>query len=200
MYSRAGANSSAKPGKKSDLVHPFLFAMYPAFHIYVYNIRKVGLPDVVRPLAFSLVLAVVCLALASCLLRRRAKAGLFTSFFLITFLSYGHVVRMVCSITPYPAPTIDIAGFFLWSALVLSFFVLLMRTRRDLSQLGRLALALGSVLVALLAVKALSYAARPMVSRKDGWQAMIAAERRSAREMSAKAADGRDIYLSLIHI
>ena len=196
MCSRTGASTGGKPGKTSDLLHPFLLAAYPILHIYASNLGQAALADILRPLAFSLLLAAVSLAAAGRLLRDRAKAGLFASFFVITFLSYGHALRALSRITGNPMETIQSVSLFFWLALVLAVLVTLMRTRRDLSQLGRLAFVLGGVLAALLMAKMFWYAVTSITRGENAadWQAVIAVERKRAREMWAKTASSPDIY------
>jgi len=87
--------------KRSVVIHPFLFAVYPIAYLVAYNIDQLLLIDrfslasVFAPMGISLFLAASCLAILSLILRNADKAGILVSASLLLFFSYGHIYNIV---------------------------------------------------------------------------------------------------------
>lgn len=73
------------------VLHPFLFAIYPVTALLAFNIEVTRLSAAVRPLLFSLVGATILLLIGKFLYKDWHVAGLFTTFALVIFFSYGHI-------------------------------------------------------------------------------------------------------------
>lgn len=72
-------------------LHPFLFAVYPAFALYAHN-ADISRPDhIIVPVLLSLVLVTIALLVAQLALRNLERAAVTASVFTLLFFSYGHV-------------------------------------------------------------------------------------------------------------
>ena len=76
---------------KTLVLHPFLFAVYPALALLAYNIEETRLSVSVRPLLLSLIGAAALLLIGKLLLKDWYKAALFSTLTLVLFFSYGHI-------------------------------------------------------------------------------------------------------------
>ena len=75
--------------------HPFLLAIYPALALLAYNIREVNALVVIRPLLFSLALALVLLGIFRLVFKHWLQAALAASLILVLFFSYGHLYEFL---------------------------------------------------------------------------------------------------------
>ena len=119
------------------ILHPFLFALYPAVAMLAFNISWVPLADAWRALVAGMGLAAVVFLLLWLVLRQPFKAALITTLFLLFFFSYGHAytwlrdtgLGLSLGRHRYLAPL-------WWMAFTLA-AVLVIRTRRDLGSITR---------------------------------------------------------------
>ncbi len=74
---------------------PFAIAIFPILAMLANNAKEVSLNVALRPLAVSLILALLLLILFRLLLRRWDKAALVTAFLLVIFFSYGHIYSLL---------------------------------------------------------------------------------------------------------
>jgi hypothetical protein len=119
------------------ILHPFLFALYPAVAMLAFNISWVPLADAWRALVAGMGLAAVVFLLLWLVLRQPLKAALITTLFLLFFLSYGHAYTWLRDTElglslgrhRYLAPL-------WWMAFTLA-AVLVIRSRRDLGSITR---------------------------------------------------------------
>ena len=77
--------------KRSFVLHPFFFAIYPMLFFYSHNIKELTLNVVFLPMAIILGL---CLILWFILLLFKNQGGIVLSLFFIIFFSYGHLSRL----------------------------------------------------------------------------------------------------------
>lgn len=75
--------------KKSLVIHPFLFAIFPVLFLFSHNICAWPVRDILVPIAGTICLASVSWSLLSVVLRDKAKAGFIISIFFVLFFSYG---------------------------------------------------------------------------------------------------------------
>ena len=87
--------------KRTFVVHPFFFAIFPILALYAYNIRSlpVAPEELAGPLAASLGLAVVFFFAFRVALRNPPKAGLLVSILFLWFLSFGHIAIKISAWT-----------------------------------------------------------------------------------------------------
>ncbi len=120
------------------IVHPFLFALYPAVALLAVNIVWVPVGEAARAMLASLALCLLLFAGLSLLVRQPYKAGLITSVLLVSLFSYGHVYGLLRDLGlheslgrhRYLAP--------MTGALLLLAILAVLRTKRELKNLTRL--------------------------------------------------------------
>ncbi len=76
--------------KKSLVIYPFLFAVFPILSLFSHNIEEqISINEIVGLLATTTFLAFLLWSLLSFVLKDRRKAGLIASLSLLLFFSYG---------------------------------------------------------------------------------------------------------------
>ena len=76
--------------KKSLVIHPFLFAIFPVFFLYAHNIHYLPIVEIVIPLGISLGITIVLWLVLGFRLNKK-KSGLIVSLALVLFFTYGHL-------------------------------------------------------------------------------------------------------------
>ena len=79
------------------VLHPLLFAIFPALFLYVHNLGDLSLGVVVAPLACIVVCTALAYLVAWLFTRDARKAGIIVSFFSILFFSYGAAYRALAA-------------------------------------------------------------------------------------------------------
>ena len=85
--------------RKSPILHPFLFAAYPALAFLAHNIEQTKASAALRPLLVSLAGAVILFLILVAVLRDYPRAGVVCSIFIGLFFTYGHVYGYLEGIT-----------------------------------------------------------------------------------------------------
>jgi hypothetical protein len=80
---------------KRLVLYPFIFAVYPLFALFAFNVDQVEASNVIRPLIVVLFFAILIYLLFFVIFKNWHKAGLGTSLILIIFFSYGHVYNLL---------------------------------------------------------------------------------------------------------
>ena len=82
--------------KKTLIIHPFLFAIFPVLFLYSYNIEELPFSEIFLPSAIILVFTIIAVILLWLILKKDSKkAGITTTIFLIFFFSYGRVYELI---------------------------------------------------------------------------------------------------------
>jgi hypothetical protein len=81
--------------KKPTVVHPILFAIFPAWFLYSRNTEQVSIGEVFLPMIVFIVLALIVWAILRLLLGNGIKAGLVTSLLILLNFSYGHIYSLM---------------------------------------------------------------------------------------------------------
>ena len=85
--------------KKTFIIHPFLFAIFPILFLYSYNIGKlsiVSLSEILIPIAIILGFTIIAVGLLWLILKKDSrKAGIIVSIFLFLFFSYGRIYEQI---------------------------------------------------------------------------------------------------------
>jgi hypothetical protein len=76
-------------GKRSVLLHPFVFAVYFVFYFWSKNLN-VSFSEVWPPALFFLIFSIIAVFILGLIIRSFKKAGLIITLFFILFFSYGH--------------------------------------------------------------------------------------------------------------
>jgi hypothetical protein len=77
--------------KKPPVIHPYLFALYPALALLAHNITFVPVKDSLLPLLVVCSATALLFIIIAAILRDRIKAGILTSFTVVMCFSYGHL-------------------------------------------------------------------------------------------------------------
>jgi len=76
--------------KKSLILHPFLFAIFPVIFTYSHNVNYLSISEIIIPLGIFLGITTVLWLIISFPLNRK-KSGFIVSLALILFFTYGHL-------------------------------------------------------------------------------------------------------------
>ena len=79
--------------KNSPVIHPFLFAVFPILFLFAHNVGQVSFSEILLPTTIVLGFTLLLLLLSGLVLKNSKKAGIFVSFSLVLFFSYGHVLE-----------------------------------------------------------------------------------------------------------
>jgi len=83
--------------KKSLVIHPFLFALFPVLFLFAHNVGQVSFSEILVPTAIVLgfTLLLLLLLLSRLIVKDRKKAGIAVSMVLVLCFSYGHVYETI---------------------------------------------------------------------------------------------------------
>lgn len=87
--------------KKSFIVHPILFGIFPALFLFSHNIEQVSMDNAAYTaiaIAVSVAFALLLWWVLSFVLKDRQKAGLVVTLLLVLFYSYGHFASLIESV------------------------------------------------------------------------------------------------------
>jgi hypothetical protein len=135
--------------KKTLVVHPFLFALFPLLALVSSNMREVNINQALWPAAIIVAATAVLLPLLRLVTRNFHKAGVVLTFFWTTFLFFGRAADFLLGLLPR-------GGIVLWAGLELTFAALILlvwiaarRTRRKWDGLTKFLNIMGVFLVLL---------------------------------------------------
>ena len=193
---------------RSVVVHPFLFAAFPALFLLAHNLHLFHVGAIVSSLLILLGLALVFWIALTFTLKSGQKAGLLISLFLVLLFSYENLFEIVRDLVAradwlvglFIRMGIDQARLhgFLLAVCVVVFGVgayLLIRTRRDLHNLTLVANVMGSALVVMTLLNIAAYD----VSIGSEWRRAQAGEPGDATPPQAAASETLpDIYYIIL--
>ena len=78
--------------KRTLVFHPFLFAAYPIFTVYVNNMRMTSLAEAIRAILFALICAGLLWWLVNLVAKHAAKSAIIVSAFVMLFFAYGYAL------------------------------------------------------------------------------------------------------------
>ena len=85
--------------KKSIVIHPFLFAIYPLLFVYSNDIQQVSLYDLVLPMIIVQAFTFAMVLLPGIIIRDYKKTAIITSIFLLLFFFYGYIYLSIKGLT-----------------------------------------------------------------------------------------------------
>lgn len=94
--------------KKSLVIHPFLFAVYPVLFLFAHNIGELSFNVLIPPVVIILCFSLLSWSILNFVLKDSQKSGFIVSLFLLLFFSYGHFTNYIPGI------------FIIWPALFLT--------------------------------------------------------------------------------
>lgn len=86
--------------KRTWILHPFLFAIYPVVSLLAFNLGKLKIEEAIRSLLITLILAALLVLLAKTVIKDWLKASLLASLLLTSFFLYTHLTRSVIPFLP----------------------------------------------------------------------------------------------------
>src|SRR4030042_2760103 len=73
-------------------LHPIFIAVYPVIFLYSHNIKEVYINSIFLPIFVILLITSLATVVLNYFLKNLHKASFLTSFLLVSFFSYGHVI------------------------------------------------------------------------------------------------------------
>jgi hypothetical protein len=175
--------------------HPFLLAIYSALALLAYNIREVNVSVAVRPLFFSLALALALLGILRLAFKHWLPAALAASLILILFFSYGHLYEFLKA---NPVFGMQLGRYRLLAPLYLVFMGLglwwVAGRKSNLSQLTFFLNILAAFLLLFPLVQMGGYAVQQAASQKK----LQANPKENGQIVSAAAQNEPDIYYIIL--
>ena len=121
--------------KKDNVLHPFLFAVWPTLGMFSFNISLFNFSDILLPLALIIAFFFLFWLLLSKIFSNGIKAGLITSIFLILFFTYGIFHYYVTDSSNNDDPIIFGLLYVIFIGILISLSVLIIKTKKNLSDL-----------------------------------------------------------------
>ncbi len=81
--------------KKTIIIHPFLFAVFPILFLISHNISQMSFSEALMPTAIVLGFTLLLLLSSGLIFKDNKKTGIIVSIFLILFFSYGHIFNVI---------------------------------------------------------------------------------------------------------
>jgi len=181
--------------KKTLIIHPFLFAIFPVLFLYSYNVRELPFSEIFLPSAIVLSFTITAVLLLWLILKKDSKkAGIITSFFLVLFFSYGRVYELIKS---WQIGTFIIGRhrylMIIWVILFILGFYFTIRTRKDLRNFTNILNIIAVVLILFPLVSTGIYKFKTTTIRKDS---MVSVQEDTFK--SESAAPPHDIYYIIV--
>ena len=129
---RAEKKVKKKKSAFAVVLHPFLFALYPALFLFGHNAKEAMVGNVVVPAVLSLIFGAFLFGVLWIFMRNVLKAGISASFILILVFSYGHIFEALEEIIP--AGSYSVKHIILMAASAALFFFLI----REMLKSGKL--------------------------------------------------------------
>ena len=135
--------------KKTLIIYPFLFALFPVLFLYSYNIEQLPFTEVLLSLTIVMGFTIIALPILWLILKKDIKkAGIIITAFLVLFFSYGHAYE---AINTWKVGTIIIGRhryfMIVWAILFILCVYFTMRTRKDLINLTKILNAISIILI-----------------------------------------------------
>jgi len=88
-----------KNSKKFNIIHPFLFSLFPILFIYSQNVHEIPVQEIILPVLLILFAAVLLWLLARFIIKNNEKSAFIISLLLVLSFSYGHIYLLVDDFT-----------------------------------------------------------------------------------------------------
>jgi hypothetical protein len=160
--------------KRALVIHPLLFAIFPALFLYSRNIDSFRVGTILGPIAATACLTLVSWLVLSLVLGDMRKAGLIVSLFFLLFFSYDSFLEGIEDFMRGLGASRAWTRRYLWRYLLLTWAILFglgthffVKTRRSLHNLTNIANVVACVLVVISLVNIGAYEVKTM----SAWQA-----------------------------
>ena len=88
-----------KNSKKFNIIHPFLFSLFPILFIYSQNVHEIPVQEIILPVLLILFAAVLLWLLTRFIIKNNEKSAFIISLLLVLSFSYGHIYLLVDDFT-----------------------------------------------------------------------------------------------------
>jgi hypothetical protein len=153
--------------KRTLVIHPFLFALFPVLFIYSQNLEQMSLSHIWTSVIVLLVSALVLLVPFALILRSIAKAGMLVSLFLILFFSYGVVHRALWEGSAEIPALYSQILLIVWLVILAGGAALIVRLRRGLREITTGLNLMAVVLVSFSLFTIVTYEFRTRTALRD---------------------------------
>lgn len=141
----------------SAFILPLLFGFFPLFFLYAQNAEEMVIRDIFIPLLLVTGFAITATTLLGFILKSFIKSAFITALLLFSYFSYGHVLRIL-PVIQLTLGTLVIGTrhflFLLWIAVLSPVIILIIKTKRDFTQLLHILTAIGGFLILIQVVQA----------------------------------------------
>ncbi len=144
--------------KKTIIIYPILFALFPVFFLYSHNIEEVSFKVIFVPLAMTLCITLLIWLILYFIIKNWQKSALVTFLFTFIIFSYGHFFSILENINnqgKIPLLHRIIFWFILLSLISISIFII--KTKRDLHNITTLLNIFVFILLLFSVVKILGF-------------------------------------------
>ncbi len=142
--------------KKSLVIHPFLFALFPILFLFAHNIGQVSFSEILLPTAIVLGFTLLLLLSSRLVLKDTQKAGIAVSFFLILFFSYGHVYGHIYKLIGWWRIR-DRHLLLSWGIIFVCSSYFIIRTRKELKNFTKILNVMAAFLVVVSLINIVPY-------------------------------------------
>ena len=80
---------------KLNIIHPFLFAIFPIMFLYSENIHLLPFTEIILPSIIVVGLSIIAYFSMCFILKNKIKAAFIVTLFLIIFFSFGHIYNLI---------------------------------------------------------------------------------------------------------
>ena len=159
--------------KKSLVIHPFLFAIFPILFLFSHNVEQVSFSETLLPSTIVLGVTVVLILLSRLIFKNNKKAGIIVSIFLVLFFSYGWARDAIWQISNFSFIGRHRYVMLIWGMLFTCSVYFVIRTRRDLHNLTRIlnVVAFSLVAISVINIGAYEFKSRALWEDSRIWKA-----------------------------
>jgi len=154
--------------KRTLVIHPFLFALWPVLFVYAENLEFIPFSQAWTTLLILLSSALILFLLFTAVLRNAMQAGAVLSLFLVLFFSFGHVYNMFWEErATYAATNESLILVIAWATLFASGSALVFRIKNRWQEITRILNVVPLTLVMISLFNIGVYELRERTSRLD---------------------------------
>ena len=141
-----------------NIIHPFLFSLFPILFIYSQNVHELSVQEIILPVLSILSVAVLLWFFARFIIKNNEKSGFIISLLLVLSFSYGHIYLLVDDFT---LGNSDIGRHqYLLIPFAISFIAgtyYFIKTKRRLNNASTITTAIAGTLIVIILINIVTY-------------------------------------------
>jgi len=153
--------------KRTLVIHPFLFALFPLLAVTSSNMREVNINQAFWPAVILIGATAVLLPLLRPVSRNFHKAGAVLSLFWTLFFFFGHVRDLLLEMLPRGTVALPVGLELVFTAFLLLAWIAARRTSRNCDGLTKFLNIMGAVLVLLPLLNIVRFELKAARDRQD---------------------------------